>query len=234
MDTNLISTQYDDKLNGINARKWLPWVGRDYPARPADKRVLIVGESHYGDGADNRKNAEADSNHTRDIFAEIFISKFKTRTFRTIPRVLFNANTLNRENFGLNICYCNIVQKLMAGHKDTGNVQRRPSGDDFKTGWKVLGEIVKVLKPRYCLFIGVSASYTFNPEIFVPADGKTGIEKRQSIERACPRRAKVLVDNAPVDLIFLKHFCRVRSGAKWHDYLQVEHPGLLAALADCY
>jgi hypothetical protein len=41
------TTSYDYKLRIIPNLTWLPWVCAGYFQRPKDKRVLVVGESHY-------------------------------------------------------------------------------------------------------------------------------------------------------------------------------------------
>jgi hypothetical protein len=42
------TTQYDTAfLRDIPGLTWLPWVGELFLQRPANKRLLVVGESHY-------------------------------------------------------------------------------------------------------------------------------------------------------------------------------------------
>ncbi len=45
---NLLDLSKDNALEKIPTLTWLPWIGKDY--FNSNKRLLIIGESHYSDG----------------------------------------------------------------------------------------------------------------------------------------------------------------------------------------
>lgn len=52
-------SSYDAELSKLIELKtltWLPWIGKDYAGSPSDKKILLIGESHYYD-------SEKESNH---------------------------------------------------------------------------------------------------------------------------------------------------------------------------
>ena len=86
--------------------------------------------------------------------------------------------------------------------------------DDFATGWKVFSEVVRILQPSHCLFIGVAASEHFN---------LGSVSRTQRVGRTWARVAKLELGGKTTELIFVQHLGSYFSWSKWHGYLQSHH-----------
>ncbi|RYD70458.1 MAG: hypothetical protein EOP84_26680, partial [Verrucomicrobiaceae bacterium] len=111
MTPPLENNTFDEDLAGIANLTWLPWVGDNYAALPAGRKVLIVGESHYTDKEDPVAAMEEieeylnDSNSTREMVEQTLIGwNWK------VPATLVNLHGLlncpaDPENFWGDLCY---------------------------------------------------------------------------------------------------------------------------------
>ena len=74
------------------------------------------------------------------------------------------------------------------------NRHKKPAGgsifynnkEDFRNGWDVFPEVVKILKPDYCLFIGLIASYSFNIKMKEKGLSYEPVSWMEKINGACP------------------------------------------------
>lgn len=209
--------KYDKRFKSINGLKWLPWVGKNY-----DKTgVLIIAESHYGgktefeaDGSDNTKE---------DFTREAFVKRHADgENMWKMPNNLMRAvwkgdcSVGNRKIFWENVAFYNHVQKLM----ELATWQR-PSKEDFRNGWDVFPEVVKILKPDYCLFIGLIASYSFNIKMKEKGLSYEPVSWMEKINGACPRRFSLTVDGHKTEVIGIRHTSGQISPSpdKWYDFL---------------
>lgn len=208
--------KYDERFKSINGLKWLPWVGKNY-----DKTgVLIVAESHYGgetefeaDGSDN-----TDEDFTREAFVKEHVKGKNWKMPNYLMRIIcgggFSDKDEQRKEFWENVAFYNHVQKLMRLA-----TRQRPSKEDFRNGWDVFSEVVKILKPDYCLFIGLTASYSFNIKMKEKGLSYEPVFWMEKINRACPRRFSLTVDGHKTEIIGIRHTSGRISPNKWHDFL---------------
>lgn len=207
--------KYDERFKSIDGLKWLPWVGKNY-----DKTgVLIIAESHYGgktefeaDGSDNTKE-----DFTREAFVKrhadgVNMWKMPNNLMRAVWQG--DCSVGNRKIFWENVAFYNHVQKLM----ELATWQR-PSDEDFRNGWDVFPEVVKILKPDYCLFIGLKASDWFNKKMQEKGLSYEPVSWMEKINGACPRRFSLTVDGHKTEVIGIRHTSGRISPDKWHDFL---------------
>ena len=220
--------KYDERFKSINGLKWLPWVGKNY-----DKTgVLIIAESHYGgetefeaDGSDN-----TDEDFTREAFVKrhadgVNMWKMPNNLMRAVWQG--DCSVGNRKIFWENVAFYNHVQKLM----ELATWQR-PSDEDFRNGWDVFPEVVKILKPDYCLFVGLQAFKSFGDKMQekgLSFEGK-GFEK---INRVWPRRYTLTVDGHKTEITGIKHTSRYFSWKKWYDFLSNKNNNWTEPLERC-
>ncbi len=211
------ATKYDSAFQKVEGLTWLPWVGNRYETRSPSQRLLVVGESHYfrGDTPEAReidRNGYDDPMVTREMVRE---AGWGTRTWKKLPKLLFNASEFDHGRFWDNCAYYNFVQRPMDNY-----IGERPSNDDFASGWPVFERVLKILRPSTCLFIGVSAapSYPFG-----------SMSKRDKVAGVFPRVAMVEADGFQSELIFVHHLGRCHSSAlsEWNDYLRSEHSSFM-------
>jgi hypothetical protein len=210
------TTQYDADFQRVQGLTWLPWVGHRFSERPPNQRLLVVGESHYFRG-DTPEQRQADreeylkfSHRTREQVSDSHINReWTTPTLTNIPKLLFNTTEIDRPKFWGDSAYYNFVQRPMNHHE-----KETPSPDDFVVGWKVFAEVVRIVQPSHCLFIGVTAANYFNLGI---------VSRHEKVDGVWPRVAKLEIPGTTTKLIFVHHLARCKNLSQWHDYLQAQH-----------
>src|ERR1700739_1185881 len=128
--------RYDADFQRVEGLVWLPWVGQNFSQRPAHKRLLVVGESHYFDGPTleerqaNRKKWLKYPKLTRDVVSESLINReWTTPTLTNISKLLFKTTEIDCLKLWNDSAFYNIVQRPM-DYKQDGQPER-PTGDDF-------------------------------------------------------------------------------------------------------
>jgi hypothetical protein len=207
---------------------WLPWVGLNYSNRPADQRLLLIGESHYyKKGENERLEYLNDRNSTRDIVAE---NGYDTSTFRSIPGLFFRE-AQTAPLFWKEIAYYNFVQRPM---DRTDGAREQPNDNDWTHGWQVFLSLIKILKPSHCLFIGVSAAKHFDQGMTQNGLPFEGIRRDVPISGVCPRVAKLwgASPDSLTKIVFVHHLARIKPSDfdHWRFYLEDKHADLSKCL----
>lgn len=216
-------TTYDEEFNKINSGheeyqlKIYPWVGKKYPS--AKKKILVVGESNYKYW-DESVNKEL-TNEIRNIINYwVYEQDRGIAFFNTISKLLGVKNdATNRRSFYDTISFYNIVQTVMESPVD------RPNDDCFIKGWKVFIDVIDILQPDYCIFIGVTASNYFN---YVMTEMNKEFEEvkwgNELIGGTYPRRFSYTYskNGAPykLNIVAVRHVSSFFSIDKWNDYLK--------------
>jgi hypothetical protein len=236
MNLDESTKEYDAAFNLVPGLTWLPWVGQHYSERSPHKRLLVVGESHYYNGETpeerqaNREKWLVHPQYTREVVSESLVNyEWTTRTLDTIPRLLFKTNDIDRPRLWGASAYYNIVQRMM-DYKRDGSPER-PTWDDYVHGWKTFAEVVSIIQPSQCLFIGVTAANSFNHWIASQSVFTGCINVTQNIGGTWARLGKLEIGGKSTELIFVKHLGLPLSWAKWHDYLQTHHAEFMNWLA---
>lgn len=111
-----------------------------------------------------------------------------------------------------------------------GNSRERPNAEDIRRGWSVFVELVQILKPSYCLFLGVE-SFNYCDECLDNLGVKhLGVDYKDKISGTYGRSAKIIFDEYSVSLIGIQHPGARISIKKWHEYLNRSYPALMQSL----
>ena len=237
MSHELCSTALDEAFSQIQGLTWAPWVGKNFLARPANRRLLVVGESHYVKPlepaqldtlmADHLKYRE----YTRDIVSECLINQeWPNRTLDNVPRLLFQTDDLDRPRLWSDTSFYNFVQTPMHYNREAG--PQRPSEEQFRAGWPVFLDLLRLLQPSHCLFIGVEAFCTFNAVLPTLGREFTSMQWTEQVGRTYGRKAAVRVADQEIALIGVQHLGKYFSWSNWHNYLVNQHPDLMGFLAE--
>lgn len=134
---------------------WHPWIGENYEnGGKFGKKVLILGESHYGTSNDNWFN----ENLTRLTIqqkigeAEGEIGKFYKKAFHTNIFKAFNEKPPTNENvkeFWHSVAYFNYVQGSVGA-----KARVRPTNNDWKKSFKSVLKTLEILKPDIIVVLG--------------------------------------------------------------------------------
>lgn len=146
--TMLLDTSYDNQLATLTELNWLPWIGKNY----RDKKILLVGESHYDDHDGWLIHKDATRNFVNNQGLNSHNPDFKNRRFfQQIEKTLLNReiSTLNeRDKLWNNVAFYNLVQRLLPSSSD------RPNDDDYDKGWRNFLDITNIIKPDICIKYG--------------------------------------------------------------------------------
>jgi len=210
----------------ISGLKWQPWVGLDFLDRPLDQRLLIIGESHYYTGKTsealegNRLGYESPSSTVEMVQAW----GWRTKTWNNIPWLFFGRGTIDETLLLRNIAYYNFVQRPM-----NKNVNERPKKMDFVNGWKSFANVVQVLRPSHCLFIGVTGFKSFDSSMSEIGQEYTSAIFPEKVGRTYARTATVQFDSETIELVGVQHLGKFFSWSNWRSYLLGNHPVLMRA-----
>lgn len=209
---------------------WRPWIGADWLA--AEKRILIVGESHYAakpDVADAEmkvKEWQSDSDGTREVVYEVGVGDwYSSRFFGNFHRALFGIDVHGDSRVALwrKLAFCNFIQRPM---RDTGE---RPRPAEFFGGWRHFMEMLRIIRPDVVIFVGVSAAKYFDG-----AMSALGIEHEIAFDKcqngAYPCRFSAVYDGMKIDMVAIRHASQFFSWGEWRDYLANKVPDTIAYL----
>jgi hypothetical protein len=223
MSGNIYSVEYDGdfkRLRDENLLNWFPWVGINYPELPVECKVLIIGESHYNSEVEITDNSIEKYNYTRKIVGSLGVdaNKSKSNFYKNTVRLMIGKDTMEKQEriaFWKNVCFYNFIQRPMADSK------KRPTIEDLETGGKSLMDLITLLQPATCIFLGLAAADHLN-EILLKSDYKIEKEigKVKPIKKNHPRMGKILnSDGQLIKLLFVKHPSKYFSPDSWNAFL---------------
>lgn len=218
----LLNLAYDSQFKTITGLTWFPWVGKYYDN--PEHRLLIIGESHY---CENHKVEEtkADYELTRNVVQHYGVTRKNcNRMFDNLLRCLFQTVNINREKLWQEVAFYNFIQRPME------TISQRPNEEDIQKGWSVFVEVFKILKPTYCLFVGVSAANQLSKNISsmnIPYEPVKW-------ERACEnlrRWARLFsIGGDLTQCVAIQHTSHHFSWKRWHEFFANKEKQLL----DCF
>lgn len=225
-----IDIYYDNELLNLNGLTWLPWIGKNF--KNNKKRLLIVGESHYALGDNDEeyqkryKDATDNKTLTREcIYESPVCGEWRNNTFDNIHRVLLRSNDFDKELFWEQVAFYNFIQRLM-----DYRVKERPTWVDFYSSWKTFIELIKILKPTDCIFIGVSASNSYNQAMEELGVKYEPVKWLEGIGTAYARTATISLNDDEIKLSFIQHASKMFSWSNWNTFLSRENGETLAFL----
>ncbi|MBU0988135.1 MAG: hypothetical protein KKH68_12880, partial [Proteobacteria bacterium] len=143
-------------------------------------------------------------------------------TYRNIERTIYGKGEISdaeMEHLWVSIALHQYVQRPMK------NKDERPDANDYKAGAIILKEILGIMKPRLCIFLGTDWK-KIGPisEYAVRSENKY----YEKINGSCPRVFTYGVDGQEAKLLMIKHTSKYFSWDKWHsEFLATEAPEYL-------
>lgn len=231
-NTSLLYLEKDRSFDRIEGLSWYPWIGSNYFR--AQRRVLIVGESHYNTG-DNIDEANIKTIRekwtTRDVVQTYPVSHDRDNNmFENLHRCLFQTNHIDRESVWKNVAFYNFVQRPM-NYNGKEWEKERPTRKDIEIGWRVFVDVVNILQPTDCLFVGVAAADAFNENMKTLGISYDGV--RWNKVENCKRYArcfKLSINDFSLKCIAIQHTSQYFSWSAWNAYLDKENHEMLKYL----
>ncbi|WP_100629749.1 hypothetical protein [Algoriphagus formosus] len=219
----------DLSLSSIENLKWLPWIGSDFFNLPFNKRLLIVGESHYHDNTPATIDRHNDKTFTRSVIKEFAIDRcyYGTKIFPNLHRALFQSDEFNSASFWNSVSFYNFIQRPMVTNKE------RPNYTDFYNSWFPFLETTKLLQPKICLFIGTSAANSLERALEHTGYSTPGVIWEEKINNAYAKTSTIQdTEGKEILLIFIKHTSQRFSWSQWNTYLIKKIPHEMNWLAE--
>ena len=208
--------------------RWYPWVGENY----SKTKILIVGESHYGVCKETLEWYLKSKEGTIEVIKALITGKKwaqDNKTLNNFSKSLVGDNDYTNEVLWNKLAYYNFIQRPMNYISPN---KERPTNDDFIKGCKTFKQVINILKPSICIFIGVEASWRVICS-FEQKDSNRDCHISGKLNRINLR--PIVTVNMPygqTKLIFTKHSSRYYNWSGWHNYLKQSIPNEIKILSD--
>jgi hypothetical protein len=224
----MIDQTYDEAFKQLKKLKeklaWLPWVGEHYSALPTENKVLLIGESHYLIDDPGSKTEHKSHNLTRRIVGSKGVDKKGKSSFyaNTQKMILGNGTLKKRERyvFWSRVAFYNFIQTPM------NSISNRPEDEHKLTASDNFIDVIKILKPSVCIFLGLGAAEKLNETI---DNSEYEFEKQiggaKKVGKNTPRIGRIIApDGQVIKLLFVKHPSSYFSPGSWNMFLAKNAP----------
>lgn len=227
------SVEYDIYFNDAikNGLCWLPWIGKEYSKQKI--KLLLVGESHYAAKKGMKKSEQickVDAvaecyEYTRDVVFECKICRdWSNTTLDNINWTLVGKNNFDGALIWDKIAFYNFVQRPMK------TLEERPIGEDFANGWRNFIDVVKIIKPTICIFIGNSAANFFDESMATLNIRHTDVVLSKFLNGAWAKYSELFVNDLFIPIHSIRHPARFFSWRSWNEYLFEKIPNTMLFL----
>ena len=217
--------QFDSQFDKVTNLVLYPWIGSDYASAP--KRVLIMGHSHYAKDGKEFSQEEYDINisnkeYTRGIIS-CAIEKGGWNFHKNLQKTFF-YDKMEGETFWSKIASYNFIQEPMK------EVIANASQSCNEIAWKCFADVVQIIKPDICIFVGLKYSYGMN------ALDEKGVKHSikyfdTKVNNSWPMVGEIqFEDGYKLPFYMIHHTSRFYSPQLWHDFLDKEIPEVVSFL----
>lgn len=146
-DSEIFCSSFDERLCRIKELTWLPWIGENF----VQGKVLVLGESHYGYLNNTRDEIEKNPDETMVVVGEYVKDGENAgnqyKTYEPMEAVLRTSifGDIPRDVLWSKIAFMNLIQSCMDDNT------KRPEWRFFRDGWKVVLQVINVLRPKVCI-----------------------------------------------------------------------------------
>lgn len=158
-----------------------PWLGNAYQTQGlAGTRLLILGESHYGD---DRNDEVPDPETTNLVVRGHLANPTSFRLFGSVEQLITGVRLHDpaaRDEFWQRVIFCNLVQRLLRSRK----AEHRPVRADWEAGRRAFVHTLREHRPDAVLVLGVGTWNALSGDGFVGslpvnADASSGLYEWQ-------------------------------------------------------
>ena len=216
-----INKSFDKELKGLKSSglKYLPWIGKDFEKI----RLLIVGHSDYK----HDELTDTDENRTRELIKYDLTDAVNEQgpLFLGLQKALGKNDTENDKLSLWNSCaFFNLSQKVL------DSISSKRTWEDITDGWNLFFQISKVIKPEFCIFLGLDiATYIENGGLQTDETPIHGFLckhvndwKRDYTQISGNRPARLImagIDGQKLRMIFIKHPSDHFAASHWQDFI---------------
>lgn len=134
-----------------------PWIGSKYLENQFGVRILILGESHYGDNDDKYDE------YTIDVI-KLWGKERRLAFFSKITKSVLNYDSSDylsdaeRSEFWEHVAFYNYVQAIVGA-----GARIRPTDEMWKKSESALYDVIKQLKPQLVIVLGIELQNNLPP-----------------------------------------------------------------------
>ena len=221
--------QFDSQFDKVANLVHYPWIGSGYASAP--KRVLIMGHSHYTiDGKTKEFCQEeydrciSDKEYTRGIIGCEIGTPGSWSFHKYLEKTFLDEANMNVEAFWNKVVSYNFIQEPMK------SIHEEPSHADYETAWKCFADVVQIIKPDICIFVGLKYDKGMNA-----LDGENIKHFIKDfdiiINRSKPKFGEFqFKDGYKLPFYMIHHTSMLYSPQLWHDFLNKEIPEVVSFL----
>jgi len=209
-------TEKEIKRNKIKGLYYLPWIGKDYINSNA--KLLVLGESNYIDEEGYGEEEDWNQILMKQNFTEILEGVTLYRPLVNLTKAIYNKKDLSRNemsDIGNKIAFSNIVQRPLKNRKE------RPINIDFYNGWKAILKVIKIIKPKNIIVIGVVSIEILKDLAHEENMGIFDFKKcKEKINNVFPRNFCITNNDENINCIAIRHTSSFFSWNKWHKFIK--------------
>lgn len=221
--------QFDSQFDKVANLVRYPWVGNDYTS--ASKRVLIMGDSHYTIDGNTKEFCQeeydrciTDKEYTREIIGCEIKNPGSWSFHKYLEKTFLDEANMNVEAFWNKVASYNFIQEPMK------SIHEEPSHDDYETAWKCFADVVQIIKPDICIFIGLRNKEGIN--ILDEKKVKHSIRFFDTkVNNSWPMVGDLqFEDGYKLPFYMIHHTAQYYGPQEWHDFLNKEIPEVVSFL----
>lgn len=228
----LCNNCYDREFDSVESLKRYPWVGSQYV--DCKCHILIIGDSHYtvdGDKnfcEDEYKRCNSNKDYTREVIRYVINDVCEGKPTWTMYRNLINTITSYTPEevkfLWSKVAFYNFIQEPMK------QIDQEPTSEESRVGWLCFYDIVNILKPDICLFIGIRSRNEI--ETIQSLNGTYTIVKDvDKCNNTSPYYGEVETkEGNKTRYRIIKHASSYYSPEAWYKYLSKKEPEILIQL----
>jgi hypothetical protein len=224
----LCDVTFDRQFNSIVNLKHYPWIGKGYLSAPV--KLLILGDSHYTVDNDGMFSLEEynrcinDKNYTRDTLNCAVGTDYAWSFYKGLYDLLSISPYEAEQKLWDKVVFYNFVQTPMQQRDAT------PTEYDFKEAWFCLLDVIDIIQPSLCLFIG-TRGWVSNGYINLENRGTCNIKYDKRISGCYPWKADILTKAGICShALAIHHTSQGFSPTIWREYIRENAPSIFEIL----
>ena len=216
----LCDTQFDEKFDSVGTLKRYPWVGNKYAE--SNCRILILGDSHYTIDDDKNPSKEeynrcnTDKDYTRGgvrcVINDVCEGKPTWTMFRNLINTFTSLTPDEVLHLWSKVAFYNFIQEPMK------LVDQVPTSKERRDGWRCFYDVVNILKPDFCLFVGIRSKQEI--EMIRSLGGTYTIEDdKEMCNKVTPCYGEIETkEGSKTRFRIIQHTSRFYSPVEWYQY----------------
>ena len=166
----------------------------------------------------------SDKEYTRGIIGCEIGTPGSWSFHKYLEKTFLDEANMNVEAFWNKVASYNFIQEPMK------SIHEKPSHADYETAWKCFADVVKIIKPNICIFIGLRNTEGIN--ILDEINVKHSIREFDTkVNNSWPMVGDLkFEDGYKLPFYMIHHTSRFYSPQLWHDFLNKEIPEVVSFL----